>query len=125
MLMGNAPFSGKDDNETFQKIADFDFNDDQKFQALSESAKDLIRNILKTESNDRMEYEDILAHEWFQTPAKDEETKDNTSMSSIKENMSVSSNLPNSYKNQSVEGSSSKPVSMYSASENKDKLASA
>ena len=29
MLMGNAPFSGKDDNETFQKIADYDFNKDK------------------------------------------------------------------------------------------------
>mmetsp|Transcript_21773 Transcript_21773/g.19288 ORF Transcript_21773/g.19288 Transcript_21773/m.19288 type:complete len:123 (-) Transcript_21773:17-385(-) len=93
MLMGNAPFSGKDDNETFQKIADYDFNKDKNYEMLSNKAKDLITKILVTESDKRMEYEDILAHEWFTDHSeKDEETKDNSSTQSLKEN--VPNNTP-------------------------------
>ena len=57
---------------------------------LSDHAKDLITKILVTESDKRMEYEDILAHEWFteNEEIKDEETKDNTSTQSLKENFS-------------------------------------
>lgn len=32
MLMGNAPFSGKNDNETFEKIAMHDLNKDSKYE---------------------------------------------------------------------------------------------
>ena len=94
MLMGNAPFSGKDDNETFQKIADYDFNKDKNYESLSNGAKDLITKILVTESDKRMEYEDILAHEWFteNDDNKDEETKDNTSTQSLKENLNMNIN---------------------------------
>lgn len=74
MLMGNAPFSGKNDHETFQKIAQFDLNKDKKYDNLSEEAKDLITKILVTDSDKRMEYEDILDHPWFTSL---EESKEN------------------------------------------------
>ena len=91
--MGNAPFSGKDDTETFQKIADYDFNKDKNYEMLTGGAKDLIKKILVMESDKRMEYEDILAHEWFEdTEDSKEETKDSTSVQSIKENVPI--NIP-------------------------------
>lgn len=91
MLMGNAPFSGKDDHETFQKIADYDLNKDKKYDALSEDAKDLINKILVTDSEKRMEYEDILAHPWFTEgeDSKSEELKEETTVESQKENHSL------------------------------------
>lgn len=92
MLMGNAPFSGKDDHETFQKIADYDFNTDKKYESLSEDAKDLIMKILVTDSDKRMEYEDILSHAWFtgrEESKTEEETREITSNESQKENLSL------------------------------------
>lgn len=93
MLMGNAPFSGSDDNETFQKIADYDFNKDKNYEKLSESAQNLIMKILVAEKDKRIEYEDILTHEWFTGEAsKDEETKETTSTeSNNKENVTFNS----------------------------------
>lgn len=73
MLIGNAPFSGKSDDETFKKIADFNLNQDKKYDSISREARDLITKILVPESDKRMEYEDILAHEWF--AEKEEELK--------------------------------------------------
>ena len=107
MLMGNAPFSGKNDHETFQKIAQFDLNKDKKYENLTEDAKDLITRILVADSDKRMEYEDILDHPWFEISeeVKIDESIDKYSKIYSKENTDSNS--------ESLEEKSIKSLSKY------------
>ena len=107
MLMGNAPFSGKNDHETFQKIAQFDLNKDKKYENLTEDAKDLITKILVADSDKRMEYEDILDHPWFEISeeVKIDESIDKYSKIYSKENTDSNS--------ESLEEKSIKSLSKY------------
>ena len=95
MLMGNAPFSGKNDNETFEKIAHHDLNKDSTYESLSTPAKDLISKILVPESDKRMVYEDILNHPWFVDFDEEHKDEENVEPNTKNHKMKTSSNLVN------------------------------
>lgn len=65
MLCGCPPFDGEDEEETFAQIEKIEYDFDDGFENVSEDAKDLIRNILKPES-ERLTLQEVLEHDWVQ-----------------------------------------------------------
>ena len=66
MLTGHFPFSGKTNDEVFEKILSRNY----EIKYLNEKkcspyAKDLIAKLLVKEQNQRISIEDALAHPWF------------------------------------------------------------
>jgi len=66
LLCGFPPFFGRTENLIFQKIrgGTYDFNRPE-WNSVSESAKDLIRNILVVNTENRFNMQQTLAHPWL------------------------------------------------------------
>jgi calcium-dependent protein kinase len=66
LLSGFPPFYGRTENLIFQKIRSgtYDFNR-QEWSSVSESAKNLIRNLLVVNPENRYSMEQALAHPWL------------------------------------------------------------
>ena len=71
LIAGNAPFIGKSDSEKRRQILENKIFFDSKF---SEEAKNLIRSLLKSEPNERMNINQVLASNWVQKHAEEAES---------------------------------------------------
>lgn len=78
LIAGNAPFIGKSDNEKRRQILENKILFESKF---SEEAKTLIRSLLKSEPNERVNINQVLASSWVQKYA--EEAEDAESMNGL------------------------------------------
>ena len=65
MLSGQPPFKGENDEEIYQSIKKAKFNfDDEIWDGISSEAKDLIKNLLKKDINERYSAKEALRHPW-------------------------------------------------------------
>eukprot|EP01137_Pigoraptor_chileana_P023150 Opistho-2@88994 len=70
ILTGVFPFGGNDEEELLESIAKGKFNClNSNYKALSESAKDLIRNLLKLDPSKRLTATQVLEHPWVREGA--------------------------------------------------------
>ena len=77
MLSGKPPFGGKNNNEILNSVLHGTFNfDHQAWEVISDSAKDLIRNLLERSADMRLTAEEAYNHEWIQSQV----TKDNANV---------------------------------------------
>jgi len=66
MLSGYLPFAGNNTNEVFAKILLGRVQMDQpEWKEISEDAKDMVRQLLTVNANDRMKVDEALSHDWF------------------------------------------------------------
>ena len=66
MLSGQPPFKGENDEEIYQSIKKAKFNfDDEIWDGISSEAKDLIKNLLKKDINERYSAKEALRHPWM------------------------------------------------------------
>eukprot|EP01136_Pigoraptor_vietnamica_P021636 Opistho-1_new@71988 len=71
VLCGVFPFSGNDEEELLESIAKGKFNClNSNYKALSEPAKDLIRNLLKLDPSKRLTATQVLDHPWVKEGAQ-------------------------------------------------------
>ena len=67
MLVGRAPFDGKDDEEIIFKINSADYNSkDSKLMSHSPEVRDLVNKLLQKDFNKRYSAKEALEHPWFQ-----------------------------------------------------------
>lgn len=66
LLCGSPPFFEDEKSDLFDKIknAQYEF-DDQSWGGISEEAKDLVRNILKANPEERYNCQQMMAHPWM------------------------------------------------------------
>lgn len=71
LLSGRQPFASSSLQELYQKViaAEYDFNGEEWTQ-ISDSAKDLISNILLVEPHRRLTIQQMFNHNWFQIQAQ-------------------------------------------------------
>ena len=75
LLSGKFPFYGRNDNEIFDKIINYNYNmNDNAWKNISNEAKDLIKHMLVPE-NKRFKAKEVLAHPWFQIVNNMKETR--------------------------------------------------
>ena len=75
MLCGSPPFDGEDDQEIYSAIKNFQYSfDDEVWDSVSDSAKDLISKILVEEKR-RITPKESLNHEWVKSFNKSDDTK--------------------------------------------------
>ena len=66
MLSGQPPFKGENEEEIYQAIKNGKFNfDDEKWDEISNEAKDLIKNLLMKDINKRYSAKEALNHPWI------------------------------------------------------------
>ena len=66
MLSGQPPFKGENDEEIFQAIKNGKYNfDEEKWDIISNDAKDLIKNLLIKDPDKRYSAEKALNHPWI------------------------------------------------------------
>ena len=66
MLSGQPPFKGENDEEIYQAIKNGKYNfDDEKWDTISNDAKDLIKNLLIKDPDKRYSAEKALNHPWI------------------------------------------------------------
>nr|XP_031831778.1 obscurin isoform X2 [Nomia melanderi] len=65
LLSGISPFRGFNDKETLLKIREGKWEFDDRWQNISEDAKDFIRSLLMYNSDRRMDVKAALAHSWI------------------------------------------------------------
>ena len=66
MLVGRAPFDGKDDEEIICKINSADYNSKEpKLLKHSPEVRDLVDKLLQKDTNKRYSAKDALSHPWF------------------------------------------------------------
>ena len=67
MLVGRAPFDGKDDEEIIMKINSADYNSKEpKLMKHSPEVRDLVSKLLQKDTNQRYSAKEALNHPWFQ-----------------------------------------------------------
>ena len=67
MLVGRAPFDGKDDEEIICKINSADYNSkDPKLMNHSPEVRDLVNKLLQKDFNKRFSAREALSHPWFE-----------------------------------------------------------
>ena len=66
MLSGKPPFGGKNNNEILNSVLHGNFSfEHQAWEVISDSAKDLIRNLLERSADMRLTAEEAYNHEWI------------------------------------------------------------
>ena len=66
ILSGQPPFKGENEEEIYQAIKNGKFNfDDEKWDEISNEAKDLIKNLLMKDINKRYSAKEALNHPWI------------------------------------------------------------
>ena len=71
MLSGQPPFKGENDVEIYQSIKEGKYNfDDEKWDDISNDAKDLINNLLIKDINKRYSAKQALSHPWIKNHRK-------------------------------------------------------
>ena len=63
ILHGYTPFTGKDNTEIYNRICEKEI----KFGSISVDAQNLIKSLLKYESNQRLTFEEIFNHSWMKS----------------------------------------------------------
>ena len=67
MLVGRAPFDGKDDEEIILKINSADYNSKEpKLMKHSPEVRDLVSKLLQKDTDKRYSAKEAIAHPWFQ-----------------------------------------------------------
>ena len=67
MLVGRAPFDGKDDEEIILKINSADYNSKEpKLMKHSPEVRDLVSKLLEKDTDKRYSAREAIAHPWFQ-----------------------------------------------------------
>ncbi|MGH0153574.1 UNVERIFIED_CONTAM: hypothetical protein FKN15_034515 [Acipenser sinensis] len=68
LLSGESPFQGSNDSETLALVtaAQWEF-EEESFEAITDQAKDFIRNMLKKNMRQRLTCDQALAHPWMET----------------------------------------------------------
>jgi calcium-dependent protein kinase len=67
MLVGRAPFDGKDDEEIILKINSADYNSKEpKLMKHSPEVRDLVSKLLQKDTDKRYSAREAIAHPWFQ-----------------------------------------------------------
>ncbi|XP_033911554.3 myosin light chain kinase, smooth muscle isoform X2 [Acipenser ruthenus] len=68
LLSGESPFQGSNDSETLALVtaAQWEF-EEESFEAITDEAKDFIRNMLKKNMRQRLTCDQALAHPWMET----------------------------------------------------------
>ena len=67
MLVGRAPFDGKDDEEIITKISSGEYNNKEpNLLKHSEEVRDLVKRLLQKDINKRYSAKEALNHPWFQ-----------------------------------------------------------
>ena len=67
MLVGRAPFDGKDDEEIILKINSADYNSQEpKLLKHSPEVRDLVSKLLEKDTDKRYSAKEAIAHPWFQ-----------------------------------------------------------
>ena len=67
MLVGRAPFDGKDDEEIICKINSADYNrNEPKLMKHSPEVRDLVSKLLEKDTDKRFSAKEALSHPWFQ-----------------------------------------------------------
>jgi len=67
MLVGRAPFDGKDDEEIILKINSADYNSKEpKLMKHSPEVRDLVSKLLEKDTDKRYSAKEAIAHPWFQ-----------------------------------------------------------
>ena len=67
MLVGRAPFDGKDDEEIICKINSADYNSKEpKLLKHSPEVRDLVDKLLQKDTNKRYSAKEALKHPWFE-----------------------------------------------------------
>ena len=67
MLVGRAPFDGKDDEEIITKISSGNYNNKEpNLLKHSEEVRDLVKKLLQKDINKRYSAKEALNHPWFQ-----------------------------------------------------------
>ena len=79
MLSGEPPFKGNNDEEIYQSVKEGKYNfDNEKWDEISNDAKDLIKNLLIIDINKRFSAKKALSHPWIiknrRTKAIDKQT---------------------------------------------------
>jgi calcium-dependent protein kinase len=66
MLSGQPPFKGENEEEIYQSIKEGKYNfDDEKWDSISNDAKDLIKHLLNKDINKRYSAKQALSHPWI------------------------------------------------------------
>lgn len=66
LLVGSAPFTGNSENQTYRNIVNLDLHCNERYRALTATAKDFISRILQAKPEDRPDLATIMKHEWLQ-----------------------------------------------------------
>jgi len=67
MLVGRAPFDGKDDEEIICKINSADYNSNEpRLMKHSSEVRDLVSKLLQKDTDKRYSAKEAIAHPWFQ-----------------------------------------------------------
>ena len=67
MLVGRAPFDGKDDEEIIMKINSADYNSkESRLMKHSPEVRDLVSKLLQKDTNQRYSAKEALNHPWFE-----------------------------------------------------------
>jgi len=70
LLCGYPPFYGRNDQEVLSKVKRGNFSFQEKdWGRISGDAKDLIRNLLRLDPNERFSASEALSHQWIKTTA--------------------------------------------------------
>ena len=67
MISGKPPFGGKNNNDILNNVLHGSYNfEHQAWESISDSAKDLINNLLQRSADMRLTSEEAYNHPWIQ-----------------------------------------------------------